>query len=98
MPVPAPAPAAVAAAWAASSSAPLAYVDAVRTPLQVHIGLRDRRVAPDQGKAYFHALRARGKDAEMLCFKEDMHGMETVEGSRGQWLATKLLFERVRGQ
>jgi dipeptidyl aminopeptidase/acylaminoacyl peptidase len=75
---------------------PLAYVDKVRAPLQLHIGLKDQRVSIDQGKKYYHALKARGKPAEMLCFKDDGHSVDSVEGSRAAYYATKTLFDTVQ--
>ena len=73
---------------------PMAVVDAVRVPVQVHLGLKDQRVSLDQGKKFYHALKGRGRDVELLAFKDDMHAIDSVEGSRGSYHATKLLFER----
>lgn len=73
---------------------PMAHVDRIRAPLQVHLGLKDQRVAVDQGKKFYHALRARGVDAEMLVFPDDRHPIDSVEGSRASYHATKMLFGR----
>ena len=82
----------------AFDKSPVAYVDYVRVPVQLHIGLKDQRVSIDQGKKYYHALKARGKQAEMLCFKDDGHGLESVEASRASYYATRALFDKVQSQ
>lgn len=79
----------------AFAMSPIVYVDRVRTPLQVHLGLKDQRVSLDQGRKYYHVLKAKGKDVEMFCFKDDGHGIESLEGARVAYYATKTLFERV---
>ena len=79
---------------AAFAMSPIAHVDRVRVPVQVHLGLRDMRVSLDQGKKYYHALKARGRDVEMLCFKDDGHAIDSVEGSRAAYHAAQVLFGR----
>ena len=36
----------------------------------------------------------RGREVEMFTFKDDMHAIDSVEGSRASFHATKALFER----
>ena len=71
---------------------PIAHVDAVRTPVVLLIGEKDQRVATTQGKNYYHALKGRGKEVEMLCFKDDIHAIDSVEGARVTYEASKKLF------
>lgn len=80
----------------AFAMSPIVYADRVRTPLQVHIGLQDRRVSLDQGMKYYHLLKAKGKDVEMFAFKDDGHAIESVEGARVAYYAAKNLFDTVQ--
>ena len=71
---------------------PLRHAHQVKTPTLLLIGLDDRRVPPDQGRAWFHALqntnRADGEakvDVEMLAFPGNGHPIDsTVEA---EWCA-----------
>ncbi|KAF9230863.1 hypothetical protein BU15DRAFT_56780, partial [Melanogaster broomeanus] len=54
-------------------ASPIAHVDSVRTPVLVIIGEGDRRVPPTQGRNYFHALKGRGREVEMLTFPGEEH-------------------------
>ncbi|CAK0906624.1 unnamed protein product, partial [Prorocentrum cordatum] len=64
------------ALWRAS---PCAHVGRAKTPTLVALGMKDRRVPPSQGLEYYHALRARGVPARLLCYPEDSHALETPE-------------------
>lgn len=75
---------------------PIAHVDRVRTPLVLMLGLKDQRVAPNQGKLYYHALKGRGRDVQMLCFPEDIHALDGVEAQRAAFDVGKALFARVQ--
>lgn len=81
---------------------PIAAVDAIKTPVLLLMGAADRRVAPSQGIAFYHALKARyaasaAKDRrsklEMLVFDGEGHPIDGVEASKAcaeasaQWLA-----------
>jgi acylaminoacyl-peptidase len=68
----APSAAALAAMQAAS---PVAHLDAVRTPVLMLLGAKDRRVPPSNGLAYAHALRERGVPCRLLVFPEDEHSL-----------------------
>lgn len=76
------------------SVSPISYVDGVKTPVLLLLGSKDYRVAPTQGKSYYHALKGRGKFVEMLCFKDDTHPIDSVEGSRVSFEATLALFRQ----
>ncbi|GAA5908571.1 hypothetical protein JCM8208_002669 [Rhodotorula glutinis] len=69
---------------------PLRHAHQVKTPTLLLIGLDDRRVPPDQGRAWFHALKNRAEgdtkvDVEMLAFPGNGHPIDsTVEA---EWCA-----------
>ncbi|KAF8837150.1 alpha/beta-hydrolase [Paxillus ammoniavirescens] len=63
-------------------ASPIAHVDKVRTPVLLLVGEDDRRVPPTQGKNYFHALKGRGRQVDMLTFPGEAHAIEGVEAVR----------------
>ena len=69
-------------------SSPIAHVRSVRAPVLLHLGTEDRRVVNVQGKAFFHALRALGREVELLSFEGEGHGLDGVEATRVGWEAT----------
>ena len=78
---------------------PISYVDAVRTPMLMLIGLSDRRVSPNQGIEYYHALKARAQDktkVDMLLFEGESHPMDGVECLRVSWEAARDWFARAK--
>ena len=65
------------AAWEKS---PINYVDKVITPTQFHLGLKDRRVPPQQSKEYLRALRGYAKaETSLIEFPEDCHPLKSPE-------------------
>ncbi len=74
------------------SMSPIAHVDNVECPVILLIGDKDQRVATTQGKGYYHALKGRGKDVQMLTFKDDIHPIDSVEGSLAAYQAALELF------
>ena len=76
------------------SMSPISYVDRVECPVILAIGDKDQRVATTQGRSYYHALKGRGKDVQMLRFKDDVHAIDSVEGALATYQAAKALFGR----
>ncbi|KIJ61708.1 hypothetical protein HYDPIDRAFT_115515 [Hydnomerulius pinastri MD-312] len=70
-------------------ASPIAYVDKVRTPVLLIIGEDDRRVPPTQGKNYFHALKGRGRQVEILTFPGIGHALDGVDAFRIYHEATR---------
>ncbi|BGP20158.1 hypothetical protein JCM10213_000757 [Rhodosporidiobolus nylandii] len=67
------------------SISPLRHAHQVKTPTLLLIGAADRRVPPDQGRAWYHALKKEGTEVEMLSFPGNGHPIDsTVEA---QWVA-----------
>lgn len=64
---------------------PMRHAHKVTTPTLLLIGLEDRRVPPNQGRAWYHALKNRGQeedpvDVKMMTFPGNSHPIaETVE-------------------
>ncbi|KAH9061748.1 alpha/beta-hydrolase [Lactarius deliciosus] len=58
------------------------------------LGTEDRRVVNVQGKAFFHALRALGREVELLAFEGEGHALDGVEATRVGWEATVDWFGR----
>ncbi|KAI0321752.1 Alpha/Beta hydrolase protein [Amylostereum chailletii] len=58
---------------------PIAHVGNVKVPILLLIGLADRRVANTHGLAFYHALKAQGKEVAMLCFEGENHSLSGVE-------------------
>ncbi|KAI0682049.1 Alpha/Beta hydrolase protein [Cytidiella melzeri] len=73
---------------------PISHVDKVRCPVVLMIGEKDQRVATTQGRSYYHAMKGRGKDVQMLCFKDDIHAIDSVDGTLTTYEVAKQLFGR----
>jgi acylaminoacyl-peptidase len=65
----------VAALAAMRAVSPIAHIAAVRTPVLMLLGAKDRRVPPSNGMSYAHALRERGVPVRVLLFPDDEHGL-----------------------
>ncbi|KAH9061743.1 hypothetical protein EDB83DRAFT_2315529 [Lactarius deliciosus] len=63
-------------------ASPIAHVRNVRAPVLLLLGTEDRRVVNVQGKAFFHALRALGREVELLAFEGEGHALDGVEATR----------------
>lgn len=63
------------------SVSPLSSVHQVTLPTMLMIGKDDRRVPPDQGRTWYHALKGNNKgEVEMLAFDGNGHALDsTVE-------------------
>ena len=75
-------------------ASPIAHLDNVRAAVLLLVGDVDQRVPPSQGRDYYHALKARGKDVEMLWFPENNHALDKVEAERVSWEAQWEWFEK----
>lgn len=75
---------------------PISHVYKVKAPVLLCIGLDDRRVANTHGRAFYHALKGRGKDVQLLEFKGESHPLDGVEAARVCWEAAVDLYEKYR--
>jgi len=46
------------------------------------LGTEDYHVVNVEGKAFFHALRTLGREAELLAFEEEAHPLDGIEANR----------------
>jgi acylaminoacyl-peptidase len=60
-------------------ASPLAWVDQVRAPSLVLIGLKDARVPVSQGFLWHKALRARGIKTEVRTYPDDCHPLSSTK-------------------
>ncbi|XP_033746424.1 acylamino-acid-releasing enzyme-like [Pecten maximus] len=58
---------------------PIAHVDQVKAPLQIMLGLDDRRVPPKQGEQFYRALRSRNVPARLVTYEGNSHPIITAE-------------------
>ena len=75
-------------------ASPIAHVDAVKAPVLLLVGDIDQRVPPSQSKIYYHALKGRGKEVEMLMFPGDGHSLDSVETELVSWETIRNWFVR----
>ena len=66
---------------------PVFYIDNVKTPTLLCLGMKDRRVPPSQGLEYYHLLKTRGVDVEMVNFPEDVHAIDKPNTEAQQHLS-----------
>ncbi|XP_076468947.1 LOW QUALITY PROTEIN: acylamino-acid-releasing enzyme-like [Babylonia areolata] len=62
--------------WNAS---PVSHVDSVKTPVMLHIGLKDLRVPPSQGLEYYKMLKARNVPVQCHTYPDSNHSLAEVE-------------------
>jgi dipeptidyl aminopeptidase/acylaminoacyl peptidase len=66
------------------ANSPFFHADRVRTPALILHGEKDFTVPLQQGEMMFHALRALGRPAELVLYREGDHSI--VKGSRDDFL------------
>ncbi len=54
---------------------PVFHLENVRTPILIVHGTDDRRVTPAQAREYLHALKSAGKEAELVLYPGEGHGI-----------------------
>ncbi|VDC02763.1 unnamed protein product [Peniophora sp. CBMAI 1063] len=58
---------------------PIAHVRNVKARVRLLLGLEDHRVSNNHGMAFYGALKAQGKDVDILTFPGYAHGIDGVE-------------------
>ncbi|KAJ7783963.1 Alpha/Beta hydrolase protein [Mycena maculata] len=83
-------------------TSPIAYVDAVRANVLLHLGGSDLRVTPTHGRDYYHALKGNARnlrpdqDVEMHWFPQENHSLDGVEANRIVWETSRDWFNKYR--
>ena len=72
---------------------PIKFVDRVKTPTLVALGLEDLRVPPSQGKEWFYALKSNGVEAKMVVYDNDTHALDSAPSEADHWIITKKWFD-----
>ncbi|KAJ8519578.1 hypothetical protein ONZ45_g3475 [Pleurotus djamor] len=78
-------------------ASPIAHVDKVEAKVLLLVGGSDMRVSPTQGIQYYHALKGRGKEVEMLWFDGEGHLLDGVEATRVGYEAVLEWFTSIKG-
>eukprot|EP01063_Lacrimia_lanifica_P036618 TRINITY_DN7319_c0_g1_i1.p1 TRINITY_DN7319_c0_g1~~TRINITY_DN7319_c0_g1_i1.p1 ORF type:complete len:762 (+),score=179.62 TRINITY_DN7319_c0_g1_i1:100-2385(+) len=80
-------------------TSPMQYVNAVRAPTLVALGLKDHRVPPSQGRAWYRALKRseHAVDARLLLYPDDGHPLTGVHAQADYALQTALFFAGALG-
>lgn len=58
---------------------PIAHVQNVKARVRLLLGLDDHRVSNNHGMAFYGALKAQGKEVDILTFPGYAHGIDGVE-------------------
>ncbi|KAL4260391.1 peptidase S9C family protein [Pleurotus pulmonarius] len=77
-------------------ASPIAHVDNVSAKVLLLIGGSDMRVPPPQAIRYYHALKGRSKEVEMLWFEKEGHPLEGVEATEVGWEVARDWFKSVQ--
>jgi acylaminoacyl-peptidase len=69
---------------------PIAYLEQVKAPTLIALGMKDRRVPPSQGIEYYHALRAKKLPTKLLVYDDCDHALDLVASEADFWINTKV--------
>jgi acylaminoacyl-peptidase len=76
------------------SCSPIRYIqDATPPPTVVALGLSDLRVPPSQGLEWYHTLRAKGIETELITYEKDDHAIGGVKSEADHWINIKRWFD-----
>ncbi|XP_060076271.1 acylamino-acid-releasing enzyme-like [Ylistrum balloti] len=75
------------------SMSPIAHVDKVKAPLQIMLGLDDRRVPPKQGEQFYRALKSRNIPARLISYEGNSHPIITTEAESDAFVNTVSWFD-----
>uniref|UniRef100_A0A0B7B020 Prolyl endopeptidase n=1 Tax=Arion vulgaris TaxID=1028688 RepID=A0A0B7B020_9EUPU len=71
---------------------PLSYVNQVKTPLFIMLGLDDKRVPPSQGLEYVRAMKSRHIPVRLQSYPGNNHSIDEVEAEADCFVNTVLWF------
>ncbi len=69
---------------------PIAFLEHVKAPTLIALGMKDRRVPPTQGIEYYHALRAKKLPTKLLVYDDCDHAIDLVASEADFWINTKV--------
>ena len=72
---------------------PIRYIQNVRAPTLVALGLKDLRVPPSQGLEWFYTLRARRVRTKLMMYDEDDHAIGGTQSEADHWINIKRWFD-----
>ena len=75
---------------------PIAHVGKMKAPVCLLLGKRDARVPPYQGREYYHALKALGKEARMYEY-DDNHSLAKVATAANAMVNAAMFFFELNG-
>lgn len=73
---------------------PIAYLEHVKAPTLIALGMKDGRVPPSQGLEYYHALRAKKVPTKLLMYDDCDHAIDLVVSEADFWINTKCWFDQ----
>lgn len=73
---------------------PVRYIDKVKTPTLVALGLSDLRVPPSQGLEWYYSLRSNGAPTKLLAYDNDDHAIGNVASEADHWVNIKRWFDQ----
>ena len=73
---------------------PSRLIDRIKVPLLLLLGQKDVRVPNYEALNWYHYLRSRGRDVDLLQFPEDGHALDGVQAEHSVLFAVFSLFEK----
>ncbi|XP_021350974.1 acylamino-acid-releasing enzyme-like [Mizuhopecten yessoensis] len=80
------------------AKSPIAYIDQFKAPLQIMLGLDDRRVPPKQGEQFYKALRSRNIPTRLVTYEGNSHPIITTDAESDAFVNTITWFDTHLGQ
>ena len=72
---------------------PIRYIQNVKAPTLVALGLKDLRVPPSQGLEWFYTLRARRVRTKLITYDDDDHAIAGAQAESDHWINIKRWFD-----
>ena len=75
------------------NKSPARYIDGVKAPTLICLGLSDQRVPPSQGLEWYYSLRSRGVATKLITYEKDIHSLNLPPTEADHWLNIKNWFD-----
>ena len=76
------------------SKSPIQYIQSVKAPTLVALGMKDLRVPPSQGLEWFHTLRSMKIQTKLQTYQNDDHAIDGVASEADHWINIKQWFDQ----